>query len=81
VEVVAEGAEAVTARYATAAERVLAVLPFSAEEALKVQQIGDLVAGDSTGKGGLKQGTVRKVLNRELEGQVDSIDGAWWRTS
>jgi AAA domain len=84
VEVVAEGTEAVAARYATAADRVLAVLPFTADEALKVAQIGDLVASDATGKGGLKADTIRKALNRDLEGQVDSIgshpDIRWWRS-
>lgn len=81
-EVVAEGAEAVEARYATAAERVLAVLPDRPEEGLTVKQIGDLVAVDATGRGGLKRDTIQKVLRRELEGAVDSDDGSparWWR--
>jgi hypothetical protein len=82
VEVLAEGPEAVAARYATAAERVLAVLPSAPEEALTVREIGDRVAADATGKP-LKAGTIRQVLHRELEGSVDSIgDGRetrWWR--
>ncbi|HXF37408.1 MAG TPA: AAA family ATPase [Actinomycetota bacterium] len=85
-EVVAEGAAALEARYATAAERVLAILPARPEEALTVREIGDLVAHDATGKGGLKSDTIRKVLNRDLAGRVDCIEagdrsgGRWWRT-
>jgi hypothetical protein len=87
VEVLAEGTDAVTARYATAADRVLAVLPFDPDDplvdagALTVKEIGDLVASDSTGKGGLKSDTIRKALNRDLKDRVDSLDGRWWRTS
>jgi len=81
VEVVAEGTAAVSVRYATAADRVLAVLAFTDDERLTVREIGDLVAEDATGKGGVKHDTIRKALNRELKGQVDSIDGTWWRTS
>jgi AAA domain len=93
VEVLAEGTEAVTARYATAADRVLAVLPFMGApgddlgqgldegERLTVKAIGDLLAADSTGKGPLKADTIRKALNRDLKDRVDSFDGAWWRTS
>lgn len=80
VEVTAEGAEAVAARFATAADRVLAVLPDTPEEGLTVKEIGDLVAPD----GPLKAETIRKALVR-LEDQVDSLgkDGAakvWWRS-
>jgi hypothetical protein len=46
----------------------------------------DLVAGDATGKP-LKQDTIRRALNRDLEGRVDAIgddtggrrDRRWWR--
>ncbi len=85
VEVLAEGAEAQAARFATAAERVLAVLPLHVEDALTTRDIGDLVAHDATGKG-LKADTIRRVLNRDLAGEVDSIKtgghyGArWWRS-
>lgn len=38
---------------------------------------------DVTGKGGLKQATIRQALNRDLEGQVDAAgppaDRRWWR--
>jgi len=82
VEVVAEGPDARTARYTKAADRVLAVLPRGTDEALLVREIGDLVAHDDTGKGGLKHDTIRKNLNRDLEGRVDSIgdhpDVRWW---
>jgi hypothetical protein len=85
VEVTAEGAEAVKARFATAADRVLAVLPAGPEQGLTVRQIGDLVAHDGVGRP-LKADTISKALRRELEGQVDGLgqDGAgakvWWRT-
>jgi hypothetical protein len=49
-----------------------------------VREIGDRVAHDATGKGGLKHDTIRRVLNRDLEGRVDSLgdrmDTRWWRT-
>jgi phosphoribosyl-ATP pyrophosphohydrolase len=85
-EVIAEGAEAVASKYMTAAERVLAVLPESPEDALTVREIGDLVAHDATGNGGLKHDNIRRVLNRDLGGKVDSLspgsrtDNRWWRT-
>jgi hypothetical protein len=84
-EVVAEGAEAVASQYMTAAERVLEILPQDSWEALSVREIGDRVAHDATGRGGLKHDTIRRVLNRDLDGQVDSMSvggGAparWWR--
>ena len=83
-EVVAEGAEAVASKYLTAAERVLAVLPTAPEDALTVRGIGDLVAHDATGNGGMKPDTIRRALNRDLDGQVDKIgermDTRWWRS-
>lgn len=83
-EVVAEGAEAVASKYMTAAERVLAVLPAAPEDALTIREVGDLVANDATGKGGLKHDTIRRALNRDLEGQVDKIgeqkDTRWWHS-
>ena len=83
-EVVAEGAEAVASKYLTAAERVLAVLPTVPEDALTVRGIGDLVAKDATGNGGMKPDTIRRALNRDLDGQVDKIgermDTRWWRS-
>lgn len=75
----AEGAEAISARYMKAADRVFAVLPSDSSEALSVQGIGDLVKGDATGKGPLKAATIRQALNRDLEGQVDRANGRWWR--
>ena len=67
----------------TAAQRVLAVLPVRSEDGLLVSEIGDRVAHDPTGKGGLKHDTIRRVLNRELADQVDSsgdrMDTRWWR--
>jgi len=82
-EVIAEGAAAIAAQYATAAERVLAVLPSTAENALLVREIGDLVAHDASGKGGLKHDTIRRVLNRELTSVLDRVgegrDVRWWR--
>jgi AAA domain len=84
VEVVAEGADAVASQYMAAAERVLAVLPAAPEDALSIREIGDLVADDTTGKGGLKHDTIRRALNRDLDGQVDKIgeqkDTRWWRS-
>jgi hypothetical protein len=50
-----------------------------------VREIGDLVAADATGNGGLKHDTIRRVLNRDLEGSVDTLSagersgGRWWR--
>jgi AAA domain len=83
-EVIAEGSEAVASRYLTAAERVLAVLPVTPEDALTVREIGDLVAHDDTGKGGVKHDNIRRALNRDLDGQVDKIgelsSTRWWRT-
>jgi hypothetical protein len=82
-EVIAEGVEAVSSRYLTAAERVLAVLPPFAEDALTVREIGDLVAHDATGNGGMRHDTIRVALNRDLEGKADRIgegrDVRWWR--
>jgi hypothetical protein len=60
---------------------VLAVLSFDPKRAAPSKAIGDLVAADVSGKSGLKAHTIRKVLNRDLKGRVDSIDGTWWRTS
>lgn len=81
-EVIAEGAAAREAKLMTAAERVLAVLPVTDADALLVHEIGDRVAHDATGKGGLKHDTVRRVLNRDLAGKVDRIgdgrDVRWW---
>jgi hypothetical protein len=85
--VLAQGAEAVAAMYATASDRVLAVLPDSPEDALPIREIGDRVANDATGKGGLKHDTIRRALNRDLGGRVDSVEPGkpgvetrWWRT-
>jgi hypothetical protein len=88
VEVIAEGQAAKAAKYLTAADRVLAVLPSSVDDAITVTEIGDLVAHDETGKGGLKHDTIRRSLNRELGERVDAIgdasgggrDRRWWRT-
>lgn len=80
VEVVAEGAEAISARYLKAGDRVYAVLSSDPSEALGVKEIGDLVKADASGKGPLKADTIRKALNRDLEGKVDGADGRWWRT-
>ena len=84
VEVLAEGAAVRESQFLSAADRVLAVLPARVEEALLVREIGDLVAHDSTGRGGLKHDTIRQALNRDLDGQVDSIgasrDTRWWRS-
>jgi len=83
VEFVAEGETAVGNRFMTAAERVLAVLPHTPEEALSIREIGDAVAKDFTGKGGLKHDTIRRSLNRDLDGRVNSIGNGlevrWWR--
>jgi hypothetical protein len=82
-EVIAEGFEAVASQYLTAAERVLAVLP-ALEDALTVREIGDLVAHDDTGKGGVKHDNIRRALNRDLDGQVAKIgelsSTRWWRS-
>ena len=83
VEVIAEGAEAVRARFATASERVLAVLPDRPEDGLTVKEIGDLIANDGMNKP-LKADTIRTALTRELEGLVDSLGKVgttkvWWR--
>jgi AAA domain len=80
VEVIAEGDEAITARYLKAADRVYAVLPDTPEEAVTVKVIGDRLVADDTGKGPMKADTIRKALNRDLEGRVDVLDGRWWRT-
>ena len=84
-EIVAEGAEVREAQFRTGAERVLAVLPFTDVEALTIKDIGDHVANDGTGKGGMRRDTIRKALNRDLEGRVDKADegmfSRWWRTS
>lgn len=81
-EVLAEGVEAREARFLTAADRVLGVLPVSIEDALLVTEIGDRVAHDVTGKGGLKHDTIRRVLNRDLADKVDKVgahpDVRWW---
>jgi hypothetical protein len=83
-EVLAEGAEVRETRFMSGPERVLGVLPERIEDALTVREIGDLVAHDVTGKGGLKHDTIRRVLNRDLGGQVDKIgdhpDVRWWRS-
>jgi hypothetical protein len=79
-EVVAEGSDAVSARYMKAADRVYAALPDVPGESLTVKEIGDLVKADASGKGPLKADTIRKALNRDLEGRVDGVDGRWWRT-
>jgi hypothetical protein len=87
-EVIAEGAAAKVAKYLTAADRVLAVLPATADDALTVPEIGDLVAHDETGKGPLKYDTIRRSLNRDLGSRVDALgdtsggqrDRRWWRT-
>jgi hypothetical protein len=83
VEVLSEGREARSALYLSAADRVLAVLPNSIDDALTVREIGDFVARDATGRGGLKHGTIRVALNRDLEGRVDRDealgDVRWWR--
>jgi hypothetical protein len=73
VEVIAEGSDAVKARFTTTRERVLAVLPLTSDDALTIHEIGDRVAHDSTGKGGVKHDNIRKALNRDLEGQVDRL--------
>jgi hypothetical protein len=82
-EVLAEGADARQVGLMSAADRVFAVLPASAEAALLVKEIGDLVAHDATGRGGLKHDTIRKALNRDLDGKVNNIgehmDVRWWR--
>jgi hypothetical protein len=58
------------------------VLPRHVEDALAVKEIGDLVAHDATGRGGLKHDTIRQALNRDLDGKVDRIgegwDVRWW---
>lgn len=83
-EVLAEGAKAREVGFMTAADRVLDALPSRMEDSLLVREIGDRVAHDATGKGGLKHDTIRRVLNRDLGGQVDSHgdlrDTRWWRT-
>jgi hypothetical protein len=83
VAVLAEGEKARETRHMSAADRVLAVLPSRQEDALSVTEIGDRVAQDVTGKGGLKRNTIRQVLNRDLEGQVDAVgsqsDRRWWK--
>ena len=80
VEVIAEGDEAVAARYLKAADRVYAVLPDTPENAITAKVIGDRLVADDTGKGPMKADTIRKALNRDLEGRVDVLDGRWWRT-
>jgi len=83
VEVLAEGAAARETRYMGAAARVLAVLPDRDADAITVREIGDLVARDATGRGGLKHETIRQALNRDLDGRVDRLgehrDVRWWR--
>jgi hypothetical protein len=83
VEVTAEGPDAVRVRFATASERVLAVLPDRPEDGLTVKEIGDLVAHDG-GKMPLKADTIRTALARDLEGLADSLGKVgttkvWWR--
>lgn len=82
VEVVAEGQDVKAKAYMSAADRIMAVLPTSQPEALLVKEIGDLVANDSTGKGGLKHETIRTTLNDKLKGRVDSESrpegSLWW---
>jgi hypothetical protein len=80
VEVIAEGDEAVAARYLKAGDRVYAVLPDTPEDAVTVKVIGDRLVADDTGKGPMKADTIRKALNRDLEGKVDVLEGRWWRT-
>jgi hypothetical protein len=80
VEVIAEGNEAVAARYLTAGDRVYAVLPDTPEDAVTVKVIGDRLVADDTGKGPMKADTIRKALNRDLEGKVDVLEGRWWRS-
>jgi len=84
-EVIAEGTDAVRAKYITTRERVLAVLPTTSDDALTIHEIGDLVAHDDTGKGGIKHDNIRRALNRDLEGQVDRLgdrmDTRWWRVN
>lgn len=83
VAVLAEGDKARRSQRMTAAERVLAVLPTGPGDGVTTQEIGDRVTTDVTGKGGLKPGTIRQALNRDLEGQVDAAgppaDRRWWR--
>jgi hypothetical protein len=88
VEVIAEGDEAVAARYLKAGDRVYAVLPDTPEDAVTVNVIGDRLVADDTGKGPMKADTIRKALNRDLEGRVDCVEGTggrganqtlWWR--
>jgi AAA domain len=83
-EVIAEGVQARAAEYQTAADRVRAVLGIGESEARTIREIGDAVAHDGTGKGGLKHDTIRRALNRDLADEVDSSsigDGRetlWW---
>lgn len=85
-EVLAEGAEARATTYMTAADRVFAALPDRIDQALNIREIGDVVAHDITGKGGLKHDTIYRALTRELDGRVDHDGGRdsqrstrWWR--
>jgi AAA domain len=81
-EVISEGAEARAREFATAADRVYAVLGQGESNRMTVREIGDAVAHDDTGRGGLKYDTIDKALRRDLEGRVDSVkagrDTFWW---
>jgi hypothetical protein len=84
-EVIAEGEEARRARFRPAGERILATLPDSMEEALLVQEIGDRVAHDETGLGGIKHDNIRARLNDlRKDGKADAWgeqdQRRWWRT-
>ena len=52
---------------------------------MTVRELGDAVAHHDTGRGGLKHDTIRRALNRDLEGRVDSLsagrDTFWWATA
>ena len=65
--------------FLTAGDRVYAVLPDTPEDAITVKVIGDRLVADDTGKGPMKADTIRKALNRDLEGRVDVLEGRWWR--
>jgi hypothetical protein len=86
VQIVAEGADAVReTKFKNAADRVLAVLPVGQDNGLYIKEIGDLVANDDTGNGGLKHSTIRARLNTDLKYLVDTDgssgrEGRWWRT-
>ncbi|HET9311502.1 MAG TPA: hypothetical protein VFP41_09830 [Actinomycetota bacterium] len=77
VEFVAEGAEVKAKAYMSAADRIMAVLPKGRDEGLLVKEIGDLVANDSTGKGGLKHDTIRSTLNDKLKGRGLRVPLRW----